>query len=210
MILLDARGLAAAYDGRTVFAGLDLQLEPGAYALQGRNGSGKSTLLRALAGAHRPASGTVSIAGHDLQRVPLAARRALSYVPDESPVYPFMSGAEFLHFVAAAKSTEPDETASALIDTLGLAPYLHNRFDALSLGTQKKLLLAAGWIGAPQVLLLDEPSNGLDAGARDLLAARIAADSTDKAILFATHDNEFIARTGADTLSFEELSGEPA
>ena len=76
MILLDARGLAAAYDGRTVFAGLDLQLEPGAYALQGRNGSGKSTLLRALAGAHRPASGTVSIAGHDLQReVPVDGAR---------------------------------------------------------------------------------------------------------------------------------------
>jgi ABC-type multidrug transport system ATPase subunit len=203
MIRLDARNLAAGYDRRTVFANLDLTLEPGAYALQGRNGSGKSTLLRVLAGAHRARSGTVTVAGHDLDRDPVAARRSLSYVPDESPVYPFMTGTEFLRFVATAKGAS--EADVGLIDAFGLPPYMAERVDALSLGTQKKLLLAAGWIGAPQVLLLDEPSNGLDIAAREILAARIAADSADKAILFATHDAEFIAQTGARVLHLDAL-----
>lgn len=97
------------------------------------------------------------------------------------------------------------ESTAALVEALGLAPDLGERFDALSLGTQKKLLLAAGWIGVPSVLLLDEPSNGLDTAARDILAARIVADCADRAILFATHDAEFIAQTQAQVLQFERL-----
>src|SRR6185312_8490834 len=79
MTLLAAHDLAAAYDGRMVFSGLDLALGPGAHALTGHNGSGKSTLLRLLAGAQAPAAGRVTIAGHDLARDGLAARRQLSY-----------------------------------------------------------------------------------------------------------------------------------
>src|SRR6185437_7938076 len=151
--------LAVAYAGRTIFAGLDLSLDAGTYALTGRNGTGKSTLLRLLSGAQRPSAGRVSIDGHDLVRDPIAARQRLSYVPDESPAYPFMTGAELLHLVSTARRAGPDPLVDELVTAFGLAAHLGARFDAISLGTQKKLLLAAGWIGRPRVILLDEPSN---------------------------------------------------
>jgi len=206
MTLLAARTLAAAYDGRTIFAGLDLSLDAGTYALTGRNGTGKSTLLRLLSGAQRPSAGRVSIDGHDLVRDPIAARRRLSYVPDESPAYPFMTGAELLHLVSTAKRAGPDPLVDELVTAFGLAAHLGARFDAISLGTQKKLLLAAGWIGRPRVILLDEPSNALDAVARAALIARIGADAAHDVILFASHDAELVAETGAAVIPLETLA----
>jgi ABC-type multidrug transport system ATPase subunit len=206
MTLLDARDLAAAYDGRPVFSGVNLDLDPGIYALTGPNGSGKSTLLRLLAGAQRPAQGSIRIAGHDLVRDPVAARRQLSYAPDDSPAYPFMTGSEFLRMVAAAKSTTPGPIVDSLIAAFGLAPFLDQRFDGLSLGTQKKLVLAAAWIGDPRVILLDEPSNALDAASRAALVARAAIDSAKAVILFASHEAEFVAQTKARVLPLERLA----
>ena len=206
MTLLFARDLAVAYDGRCIFSGVDLDLGPGVYALTGRNGTGKSTLLRLLAGAQRPAQGQISIAGHDLVRQPIAARRQLSYAPDENPAYPFMTGGDVLRLVAAAKSTAPGPVVDSLVAAFGLAPFLDERVDALSLGTQKKLLLAATWVGAPDVILLDEPSNGLDAPSRDALVARIGVDSARAVILFASHEAEFVADTGATVLALDSLA----
>ena len=205
MILLRATNLAAAYEGRRIFAGIDLNLGAGAYALVGPNGSGKSTLLRLLAGGQLPSAGSVAIAGYDLARSPLPARRALSYVPDDMPAYPFMTGREFLSFVASAKAVSLGVTVEALIDVFALAQHLDQRVGAISLGTQKKLLLAAGWIGQPQLLLLDEPSNALDAIARDALIERIRQDRAHAVILFASHDAEFIEATGATTIAMPAL-----
>ena len=206
MTVLAARNLAAAYDGRTIFAGLDLDLAPGVYALTARNGTGKSTLLRLLAGAQRPSSGSVSIGGYDVAGDPFAARRLLSYEPNETPAYPFMTGAEFLRLVRGAKGAGADPVVDGLLDSFGLAPHLATRTDAMSLGTQKKLLLAAGWIGQPHVILLDEPSNALDAAARTALIARIRADADHAVILFASHDADFVAATGAKIIPPETLA----
>jgi heme-transporting ATPase len=185
-----------------VFTGLDLEFGPGAHALMGPNGSGKSTLLRSLAGALRPASGTVTIAGHDLARDPLAARRRLGYAPDETAAYPFMTPAELLRFVASAKGAD---IAADFVDALGLTPHLDQRFDTLSLGTQKKAMLAAAWIGDPAVLLLDEPGNGLDAAARAALVTRIVGAAATRTILFVTHDAELVAETGAHIIRMDRL-----
>jgi heme-transporting ATPase len=206
MTLLSARDLAAAYDGRRIFSAVDLDLGPGVYALTGRNGAGKSTLLRLLAGAQRPAQGRITIAGYDLARQPIAARRQLSYAPDENPVYPFVTGGDALRLVAAAKSTVPGPIVDSLIVAFGLTPFLDERVDALSLGTQKKLLLAAAWIGTPAVILLDEPSNALDAASRNALVARIGMDGARAVVLFASHEAEFVAETGATILTLDGLA----
>jgi ABC-type multidrug transport system ATPase subunit len=132
----------------------------------------------------------------------------LSYVPDEAPAYPFMTGREFLDFVTAAKNADADPVVDDLIEAFALPPHLDQRFDAISLGTQKKLLLAAGWIGRPQVLLLDEPSNALDNAARAALIARIEQDRGHAAILFASHDSDFVAATNAQTMRLEALVGD--
>jgi ABC-type multidrug transport system ATPase subunit len=205
--LLRGKNLSASYNGRVIFSGVSLALGPGAYALQGANGSGKSTLLRLLAGAQALDSGSVSIDGHDLVAEPQAARQVLSYVPDESPVYPFMTGHELLAFVAAAKRTALGEDVTRLIAGLGLVSQLEQRFDAMSLGTQKKVLIAAAAICAPRVLLMDEPSNGLDIAARDALAARIVSLKDRTTILFASHDAEFVAAAGAAVLTMAALTG---
>jgi heme-transporting ATPase len=204
MTLLAAHDLAAAYDGRMVFSGLDLALGPGAHALTGHNGSGKSTLLRLLAGAQAPAAGRVTIAGLDLARDGLAARRQLSYAPDDNPAYPFMRGRELLTMVAAAKGVALGPVVDRLLAAFALSAQLDQRVDGLSLGTQKKLLLAAAWIGAPRVILLDEPSNGLDLAARDALVERIRLDAAQAAILLATHDEAFIEATGARVVTLPE------
>jgi ABC-2 type transport system ATP-binding protein len=203
--ILVGHGLGASFAGREIFRALDCAFATGVHALRGENGIGKSTLLRVLAGAVEADSGRVWIDGIDLMRAPEEARRRLSYVPDESPIYPFMTGQELLHFVATVKRTDIDATVDGLTGAFGLAPYLSARFDAMSLGTQKKMLLCAAWIGSPKVLLLDEPSNGLDLASRDHLIGLLRSWGRDNTILFATHDEEFVSACAASVIEMRSL-----
>ena len=152
--MLACEGLSVSYQGRNVFKSVTYSFGSGVYALRGANGIGKSTLLRLLSGAQSPDAGRVWIGGIDLMREPQAAKQLLSYVPDESPVYPFMTGHELLEFVASVKRVPINGLVQELTVAFGLPPHLQTRFDAMSLGTQKKFLLCAAWIGAPKVLSL--------------------------------------------------------
>lgn len=202
---LACAGLRASVRGRTIFAGLGLDLGPGGHALRGENGIGKSTLLRLLAGVQPIEAGHVLIDGIDLMRAPEEARRHLAYVPDESPVYPFMTGEDLLRFVAAARRVGIDPDIRAMLGGFDLDRHLRTRFDAMSLGTRKKMLLCAAWIGSPPVLLLDEPSNGLDQAARDELARLLRQAGRDRMVLYASHDEDFIAASGAATIGMSSL-----
>jgi ABC-2 type transport system ATP-binding protein len=203
--ILCCTGLRASYDGREIFASLDCAFATGVHALRGTNGIGKSTLLRILAGAQPADAGRVWIDGIDLMQAPEDAKTRLSYVPDESPIYPFMTGEELLHFVAAVKRTGIDAIVNDLIGAFDLARHLRTRFDAMSLGTQKKMMLCAAWIGAPKVLLLDEPSNGLDLASRDHLIRLLRHWGRENAILFAAHDEEFVSACGAAVVEMRSL-----
>jgi ABC-2 type transport system ATP-binding protein len=203
--VIACEGLAASYDGHEIFHAVSCAFATGVHALQGANGIGKSTLLRLLAGAQPPDAGRVWIDGIDLTRMPEAARRRLSYVPDESHMYPFMTGEELLHFVAAAKRTVIDADVNDLIGAFDLHRHVRARFDAMSLGTRKKLMLCAAWIGAPRALLLDEPSNGLDLAARDHLIRLLRRRGHDSAILVSAHDEDFVSATGAAVIQMERL-----
>ncbi|MDL2355251.1 MAG: ABC transporter ATP-binding protein [Pseudomonadota bacterium] len=179
----------------------------GVFALRGPNGIGKSTLLGVLAGAVEADSGTVWIGEQSLHHAPVAAKARLAYAPDECPVYPFMSGREMLAFVAFAKRCALAPEVMEIVSRFGLDSHLDTRCGAMSLGTQKKLMLAAAWIGEPCVMLFDEPSNGLDAAARLILIDLLRARSTDNVILVSTHDHEFAQALGAITIEFESLNG---
>ncbi|HEY1935710.1 MAG TPA: ATP-binding cassette domain-containing protein [Acetobacteraceae bacterium] len=144
--ILAAEGLGASYEGQQVFHSLDCAFATGVHVLQGANGIGKSTLLRLLAGAQPADAGQVWIDGINLMQAPEDAKRRLSYVPDESSIYPFLTGEELLHFVAAAKHADIDATVDVLIRMFDLTRHLHTRFDAMSLGTRKKSFLAV-WSG---------------------------------------------------------------
>lgn len=205
--VLACHGLAASYSGRAIFHSVDCAFAAGVWALRGPNGIGKSTLLRLLAGAQAADVGHVWIDGIDLMQAPEDAKRRLSYVPDESPIYPFMTGEELLRFVSNAKRTEVGATAFGLIQAFGLARDLRTRFDALSLGGRKKMMLCAAWIGAPRVVLLDEPSNGLDLASRDHLVHMIRRVGHESAILFSAHDTDFVAACGATVIEMQSLLG---
>jgi heme-transporting ATPase len=203
--MLRCESLSKSYGARVVFDNLSLHLDPGVYALQGANGSGKSTLLSILAGARPADAGEVWIGGESLVKEPIRARRRLSYAPDESPIYPFMTGRDLLAFVAAAKRTKMSLHVADLIQALRLNAVLDTRFSMMSFGTQKKFLLVAAWIGEPQVLLLDEPSNGLDIDARVYLAGLFRGFGKQMTILFSTHDADFISQAGGRTIAMNQL-----
>ena len=183
-----------SYGSRTVLHERTGRFAPGAYALRGPNGIGKSTLLRVLAD------------GHSLLAQPAAAKARLSYAPDECPVYPFVTGRELLAFVAWAKRCAVPDDVMDIVGRFGLARHLDTRCGAMSLGTQKKLMLAAAWIGDPAVLLLDEPSNGLDADARAVLVALLAARRETSVVFMSTHDRAFADAVGAAVVEFEALA----
>ena len=116
-----------------------------------------------------------------------------------------MTGRDLLDFVAMAKKTRVGPDILELVAQFGLDPHLQTRFSAMSLGTQKKFMLSAAWIGDPQVMLLDEPSNGLDNHAREILAQRIRLRGPEGLTLFASHDAAFVEACGANILRMEHL-----
>ncbi|MEW7847680.1 ATP-binding cassette domain-containing protein [Massilia aurea] len=199
-MLLAAEGLGMRYGGHVVFEGLHLSYGAGAVALVGRNGAGKSTLLALLAGIAAPQAGRVMVCGADLASATKGqgARARLAWVPDASVAYDFMTGDEFLRMVQALRGCAGPQRA--LLDGFGIAGYLGARFGDMSLGTRKKFMLAAGFMGDAQVVLMDEPTNGIDADARAFLVAQIGMRAREHLVLFSTHDKEVIALTGARVL----------
>lgn len=199
--------LCKSYGARRVLRDAGHHFRSGGFALRGPNGIGKSTLLAVLAGVTQADSGAVWIDGQPLHLRPVAAKARLAYVPDECPVYPFMSGRELLRLVALARRCALAPEVIALAARLGLEPHIDTRFGDMSLGTQKKMMLAAAWIGEPPVLLLDEPSNGLDAAARAILAELLKARSAQGLVLMSTHDQAFAHAAGAAVIEFDCLAG---
>ena len=193
-----------SYGSKRVLRNISHHFADGAFALRGPNGIGKSTLLAVLAGAIEADSGSIWIDQQPLHEAPIAAKARLAYVPDECLIYPFMTGRELLQFVAHAKRCEVAPQVMDIADRFGLDPHLDTRFDEMSLGTQKKTMLAAAWIGDPSVMLFDEPSNGLDAAARitliDLVKARRGV------VFISTHDHEFAHAIGTTVIEFETMN----
>jgi ABC-2 type transport system ATP-binding protein len=179
----------------TALDGIDLELEAGdIVALLGPNGAGKSTLLRILGTAILPDTGHASVAGHDVERSPAAARRSLGFLlADERSWYWRLTGRHNLEFFAALygfRRPQAARRADELLTDFGLADDADRPFGDYSSGMRLRLSLARALLAEPPVLLLDEPTRSLDPIAtkrfRDL-ALRIAADR-NAAMLIATHD----------------------
>jgi ABC-type multidrug transport system ATPase subunit len=199
---------------RKVLDAASLSLAPGELAaLVGENGVGKSTLLRVVAGIVAPDAGDVHIAGHSLGAARTRALASLGFVPEKADLPEHLRASEWLDLVAALKRAP--RAGAALLDELGASPFVHQRLGSLSLGQARRIALAAALIGAPRVLVLDEPTNGLDAEAMDVLAGVLTrARGTGepgraRAVLFATHDRAYARRLDARVLTLADGRIEP-
>ena len=180
---IEAVGLRKRF-GRTVaLDGLDLVAEPGqVLAVLGPNGAGKTTFVRTVATLLRPDAGELAVAGHDVRRQPGAVRRVIGLAGQYAAVEPAMTGRENLHLVARlfGQDRRTARASSArVLDLLGLTGAADRLARTYSGGMRRKLDLGASLVGAPRLLLLDEPTTGLDPRSRielwDAIGALVAA-----------------------------------
>jgi ABC-type multidrug transport system ATPase subunit len=177
--------------------GLTLEVAPGtAMGVVGPNGAGKSTLIRLLLGYLRPTAGAVSIGG--LAPRAFAERHGIGYVPERPAIPPRWTTAGALRAFAALGEVEPwEERVTGAMRDLGLAEEAHRRVGALSKGNLQRLALAQALLGARKLLILDEPTDGVDpewrARIRELLARWRRADP-ERVLFFASHDLDEVER----------------
>jgi ABC-2 type transport system ATP-binding protein len=195
---LEINGLVKSFD-RPAVDGLELTVRAGEfYALLGPNGAGKTTTLRMIAGLLRPDAGTVRVMGIDALADPVAAKRVMAWVSDEPMLYDKLTPREYLEFVAGLWGVEPalaEPRARELLDWLELAPHGNERCESFSKGMRQKVALAGALIHEPQLIILDEPLTGLDAGSarqvKGVLRERVRAGGT---IIMTTHILEVAER----------------
>lgn len=174
-LLIELDRLARSYGGREAVRGLTLVVPNGeVFGLLGPNGAGKSTTLKMLATLLKPSSGSARIGGYDLVEEADAVRRIIGYVPEGAELYESLSGDEFLDLVRDLHGLDPDAAASVrrrLADAFELSEELPRAIGEYSKGMKQKLLLIAALQHDPKVLLLDEPLDGLDVSAQEVLKA---------------------------------------
>jgi len=202
-MVLDVRGARKLLGGRWVLDGLSLSWPgPGTLVVYGENGAGKSTFIKIVTGVLEQDEGEISIAGRSLSRERSAALAELGYVPDGLDLPAHLLVREFLALVSALKQRPLPE--SALLERLGVRGLLPERVSTLSLGQRRRVGLSAALIGAPRLLVLDEPTNGLDAEGQAILVALLDERRREGlAALVATHDRGFIEAAADVTMALE-------
>jgi ABC-2 type transport system ATP-binding protein len=196
--MLRVSGLCKSF-GRPAVDHMNLSIAAGEiYALLGPNGAGKTTTLRMVCGLLTPDAGSITVAGIDALADPAAAKRIMAWLPDEALLYDRLSPLEYLEFVGGLWRVPPDLArvrSEELLVELGLWKHRNERCEGFSRGMRQKTALAAALLHAPQLLVMDEPLSGLDAGAsrqvKDLLRQRVQSGRT---VILTTHVLEVAER----------------
>ena len=188
----ETEGLSKRFGDTQAVSELSLRIPAGeVMGFLGPNGSGKTTTIRLLMGLLRPSAGRASILGRDCHADSVALKRDVGYLPDEPFLYPYLSGVEILEMVAGLHGFAPAEgrrRAAAITERLGLAEAARAYTVTYSLGMKKRLALALALIHDPQVLILDEPTNGLDpAGAKQMRETITELAARGRTIFLSTH-----------------------
>jgi ABC-2 type transport system ATP-binding protein len=185
--------LVVTRNGRRVLDGLTFGVRPGEIVgLLGPNGAGKTTTLAVLATLLHPESGEVRVAGHDVRAAPRAVRAAIGRVPQEVAIYPTLTAREnavFFARMAGLRGAAAREAANDALERVGLHGRADERAAAYSGGMQRRLSLACGLLGLPPVLLLDEPTVGVDPQSLERIVTVIRSLATGgAALLYCTHN----------------------
>jgi ABC-2 type transport system ATP-binding protein len=155
----------------------------------GPNGAGKSTTMKMITGFLAPTSGTAVVAGHDIVGDPIAAKRHIGYLPEGAPAYPDMTPAGFLDFIARIRGFSGNaarERIELAVDRTELRGVLHQPIETLSKGFKRRVGLAQALLHDPDVLVLDEPTDGLDPNQKHEVR-RLISTMPEKAIVISTH-----------------------
>ncbi len=190
--VIAVEGLSKRFGQVQAVSGLSFTVHRGElFGFLGPNGAGKTTTINMLTGLARPDMGTIRIGGIDCTQRPRAAQHLIGVVPDESNLYPELTGFENLCFCAALYGlgkAERQERARRLLDQFGLAQAANRKFGGYSKGMKRKLTIAAGIIHQPEILFLDEPTTGIDvAGARHIRQLIADLHKAGTTIFLTTH-----------------------
>jgi len=188
---IEARALSKTYGSLAAVDKLSFVVEAGeVLGFLGPNGAGKSTTMKMLTGFLAPTSGTALVNGHDIMENSLAARRCTGYLPEGAPAYGEMSVRRFLEFIARARGfagKDVARAAAAAIERLNLEGVPEQSIETLSKGFKRRVGLAQAIIHDPSVLILDEPTDGLDPNQKHEIRRLIREMSQEKIIVISTH-----------------------
>lgn len=189
--MIEISHLSKRYGELVAVDDVSFNVQPGeVLGFLGPNGAGKSTTMKMITGFLAPTSGSVSVCGHDVESAPLAAKACMGYLPEGAPCYGEMSVRNFLDFIADIRGLAGDRRRARLDDViarLGLQVVLEQMIETLSKGYKRRLGLAQALLHDPQVLILDEPTDGLDPNQKHEVRELISAMSKDKIIVISTH-----------------------
>ncbi|HEX7060589.1 MAG TPA: ATP-binding cassette domain-containing protein [Woeseiaceae bacterium] len=189
--MIEISELTKRYGDHTVVDNLSFSCKPGeVLGFLGPNGAGKSTTMKMITGFVAPDGGRAVVCGHDVALQALAARRHLGYLPEGAPSWPEMTPRSFLDFIADVRNLEGDrrkQRLDAVIEELHLGPVLDQSIDTLSKGFKRRVGLAQAILHDPDVLILDEPTDGLDPNQKHEVRELIRSMSADKLIVISTH-----------------------
>src|SRR5271169_4063382 len=189
--MITTKNLSKRYGDKLAVDDLTFSVAPGeVLGFLGANGAGKSTTMRMIAGFIAPSAGQVSVCGHDIERAAVAAKSCMGYLPEGAPSYGEMTVAEFLDFVADIRGlagAQRRQRRAIVVERLGLEPVIEQVVETLSKGFRRRVGLAQALIHDPQVLTLDEPTDGLDPNQKHEVRRLINELSKEKLVIVSTH-----------------------
>lgn len=189
--MIELKQLTKRFAQHTVVDGLSFQVAPGeVLGFLGPNGAGKSTTMKMLTGFLAPTSGTASVFGADICRQTLQVQRLIGYLPEGAPCYGDMTVRGFLDFIAEVRGfrgAQKLQRVAAVLGQLELEPVQRQNIDTLSKGFKRRVGLAQAILHDPQVLILDEPTDGLDPNQKHQVRQLIKSLAQDKIVIISTH-----------------------
>lgn len=197
---IEIKNLIKKYGKKKAVDDINMVLDSGVYGLLGPNGAGKSTLMNILTGNLSQTGGNIFCDGREIGKMGREYRKLLGYMPQQQAIYPSFTGREFLNYMAVLKEVpkqEITERISWAASKVNLGQELEKRLHAYSGGMKQRILLASVILNNPRLLILDEPTAGLDPQERIRIRNLISSIATDKIVIIATHvvpDVEYISK----------------